>query len=196
MEFTQKQNIQAISALLFLTVITQALYTALYLAANGVPRLWLWGLEGLVFVILAAIAGSAMAQAKTCTLGFSAILASGLLNLVQVGIGLTQFGPFREASQAVEGLAPAAGSVVALSFFVYNAAKVLLGLSAVVFGAAVSRMGSKGLGKVTVFLGLIAILSNAIVMIFGRIEAVPSGATGVVATLFLAVCLLKFRSED
>jgi len=86
--------------------------------------------------------------------------------------------------------------VVALSFFVYNAAKVLLGLSAVVFGAAVSRMGSKGLGKVTVFLGLIAILSNAIVMIFGRIEAVPSGATGVVATLFLAVCLLKFRSKD
>ncbi len=196
MEFTQKQSTQMISALLFLTVITQALYTALYVAANDVPRQWLWGLEGLVFVLLAAVAGSALVQAEKYTLGFSAIFASAILNVVQVGIGLTQFGPFHEAAKAVDGIAPAAGSVVALSFFVYNAAKILLGISALVFGTALSQIGSKILGRLTVVLGFVAIVTNTIVMMFGRIEAVPSGATGVIATLLLAVCLFKLRSED
>lgn len=196
MEFTQKQNVQLISALLFLTVISQALYTLLYVAASDVPRQWLWGLEGLVFILLVAIAGAALVQAKQYTLGFSAIFASALFNVVQVGVGLTQFGPFREAAQSVEAIAPAAGSVVAFSFFLYNAAKVLLGIAALVFGTAVLQSGSKALGRLTVLLGLVAIVTNTIVMMFGRIEAIPSGATGVVATLLLAICLLKLRSED
>jgi len=196
MEFTQKQNVQIICALLFLTVISQALYTVLYIAASDVPRQWLWGLEGLIFVLLATISGSALVQAKSYALGFSAIFASAILNLVQVGIGLTQFGPFREAAQGVEAIAPAAGSVVALSFFIYNAAKILLGLAAVVFGSAISQAGSKVLGRLTVFLGFVAVVANSVVMMFGRIEGIPSGATGVVATLLLAICLLKLRTEN
>jgi hypothetical protein len=196
MEFTQKQNVQVISTLLFLTVVTQAIYTALYLAGSDVPRQWLWGMEGVAFILLAAIAGSALVQAKNYTLGFSAIFVSAILNFVQVGVGLTQFGPCREAAQAVEAIAPAAGSVVAFSFFIYNAAKILLGIAALVFGVAILHAGSKALGRLTVFLGFVAIVANAIVMMFGRIEAIPSGATGVVATLLLAVCLLKLRSED
>ena len=196
MEFTQKQNIQVISALLFLTVITQALYTALFVSGSDVPRQWLWGLEGVVFVLIAALAGSALIQAKKYTLGFSAIFASGILNVVQVGVGLTQFGPYSEVAKGLEAIATVTGSVIAFSFFVYNAAKVLLGIAAVVFGAAISQTGSKLLGRLTVFVGFVAIVTNAIVMMFGRIEAVPSGATGVVATLLLAVCLLKLRSVD
>ena len=91
MEFTQKQNIKVICALLFLTVVTQAIYTGLYVAASDAPRIWLWSIEGLVFIVLIAVAGSALAQAKKYTLGFSAIFASAVLNFVQVGIGLTQF---------------------------------------------------------------------------------------------------------
>ncbi len=196
MEFTQKQNVQVITALLFLSVLTQAVYTALYVGASDVPRQWLWGLEGLMFVLLAAFAGSALVQAKSYTLGYSAILASAILNFIQVGIGLTQFGPFREAAQGVEALAPAAGAVVAFSFFIYNAAKILLGLAAVVFGTAISQNGSKMLGRLAIFLGCVAMLANTAVMMFGRIQAVPSGATGVVATLILAVCLLKLGSDD
>lgn len=196
MEFTQKQNVRVISTLLFLTVLSQALYTALYVAASDLPRLWLWGMEGLVFVLLAAIAGSALVQAKHYTLGFSAIFASALLNTVQVGVGLTQFGPFREVAQGLEAIAPAAGSVVAFSFFIYNAAKILLGIAALVFGSALSQTGAKILGKLTMFLGFIAIASNAIAMMFGRIEIIPSGAIGVVATFSLAVCLLKLQSKD
>ena len=196
MEFTQRQNIKYVASLLFLAVITQAIYTALYVAANEVPRQWLWGLEGVLFVVLAAVAGSALVQSKKYTLGFSAILVSAIFNVVQVGIGLTQFGAFREAAQAVEGLAPATGSVVALSFFIYNAAKILLGLSAVIFGVAVLKAGSIWLGRLTVLLGMVAIVTNTIVVMFGRIDGVPSGATGVVATLLLAVCLFKLQDQD
>ncbi len=196
MEFTQKQTIRFVAILLLLTVISQALYTALYIGAKEVPRLWLWGLEGIVFVLLAAVAGSALAHSKKFSLAFSAILASAILNLVQVGIGLTQFGPFREAAQVVEDLAPAAGSVIALSFFIYNAAKVLLGLSAVLIGSALIQSNAVWLGRLTVLAGFVAFAANSIVMIFGRIGAVPSGATGVVATLLLAICLFKLQSDD
>jgi len=196
MEFTKNQNIRILAVLLILAVISQALYTALYLGAKDLPRLWLWGVEGLLFVLIMAIAGSALVQAKQYTLGFSAIFASAILNLVQVGIGLTQFVPFREAAQSVEAIAPAASSVVALSFFIYNAAKVLLGIAAIVFGSAITKNGSKLLGRVTMLAGVAAILTNTIVMMFGRMQAVPSGATGVVATLLLGVCLLKYQSED
>lgn len=196
MQFTEKQTTQLVAALLFLAVISQAFYTLLYVAASDVPRQWLWGIEGLVFVLLAAIAGSAMVQSKEYSLGFSAIFASAILNIVQVGIGLTQFGPFREAAQGLEGLAPAAGSVVALSFFIYNAAKILLGLSAVAFGMSISQAGSTWLGRIAALAGFVAIVTNTIAMMFGRIDGIPSGATGVVATLLLAICVLKLRSSD
>ena len=199
MEFTQKQTIKAIAILLFLSVITQVIYTGLYKYAGGVPRQWLWGLEGLLFTLLAAFAGSALVKAKQYTLGFSAILASALFNFLQVGIGLTQFGPFREAAQGVEGVAPAAGAVVAFSFFIYNGAKILLGISAIVFGTAVSNAGSQVLGKLTVFLGIVAIVLNSYLIMFGRAGFIPStvaGATGVIATFVLAVCVFKLQSED
>ena len=196
MEFTQRQNIKYIASLLLLAVITQAIYTALYVAAKDVPRQWLWGFEGVLFVVLADVAGSALVQSKKYSLGFSAILVSAIFNVIQVGIGLTQFGAFREAAQAVDGLAPATGSVVALSFFIYNAAKILLGLAAVIFGMTVLKYGLKLLGGATVLLGGIAIATNTIVVLFGRIDGVPSGATGVVATLLLAICLFKLQTED
>lgn len=196
MEFTQKQNTQIVATLLLLTVASQAIYTAMYQYASDVPRQWLWGIEALLFVLLAAVAGSALAQAKSFTLGFSAIFASAILNLIQVGVGLTQFGAFREAAQAVEGMAPAAGGIFALSFFVYNAAKCLLGIAAVVIGSAASKAGTKALGNITMLAGVVALATNAIVMMFGRMGSVPSGATGVVATLLLALCLYKLQSED
>jgi len=70
MEFTQKQTVKLVCILLFLTVITQAMYTLLYVVASDVPRLWLWSLEGLVFVLLAAIAGSAFRASSWSSGGF------------------------------------------------------------------------------------------------------------------------------
>lgn len=199
MEFTQKRTVHVIALLLIATAVIQAVYTALYIAEAEVPRQFLWGLEGLIFVLLAALAGSALANAKGCSLGFSAILVAAILNVVQVSVGLTMFGPFREFAGGMDAFGPVAGAIVAFSFMVYNAAKILLGLAALVFGMAKVKDGSKAVGGLTAVVGVIAMVANALSMaagtaIFGGLPI--AGASGVVATLLLALCLSAATKED
>ncbi len=199
MEFTLKRTVQVTAFLLIAAAVTQAVFTALYIAEADVPRQLMWGTEGLIFVMLAAFAGSALVEAKRYSLGFSAIMAAAILNLVQVGVGLTMFGPFREAAGAIEELAPAAGAVVAFSFMVYNAAKILLGLAALVFGMAKMKDGSKALGGLTALVGVIAMVANTVSMAAGRGvfgELPLAGGSGAVATLLLALCLSAATKQD
>ena len=199
MELTQSNTVKAVAILLLLTVITQPIYTALFIGAPDVSRNFIWGLEGIVFTLLAAFAGSALVMAKRYTLGFSAIAFGAVLYVVQVGVGFTQFGPFNMAAQANAELGAIAFAVVSFAFFVYNAAKVLLGLAAVVFGMAKVKEGSKLLGNLTVLVGVVAIVANALVMLFGLRGFVPSpvaGASGVLATLLVAICLISISKED
>lgn len=199
MELSYSRTLKITALLLLLAAITQPIYTALYLGAPEVDRQFLWGLEGLIFVLMTAFAGSALVMAKRYTLGFSAIAFSAVLNVIQVGVGLTQFGPFGEAAAANSDLAGVATSVVAFSFFGYNAAKILLGLAAIDFGMAKMKAGGKALGGLTVLIGGLAFATNAIVMMFGRDGLLPppiAGATGVIATLLLAICLFGMREEE
>ena len=203
MELTVKRTVQITAGMLLALAVTQALFTALYLAQVDIPRqlflgleptALLWGLEGLLFTTLAAFAGAAMVQAKNYHLGWSAIAFSSVLNVVQVSVGLTMFGPFREAAGEVEALAPAAGAVVAFSFMTYYAAKLLLGFAALIFGMAKMNAGAKALGGLTALVGVVAMSANAILIVFGRDSFLPSpvaGASGVVATLLLALCLMS-----
>ncbi len=199
MDFTYLKTVKITAILLLLAAISQPIYTALYVGAPEINRQFLWGLEGLIFVLMAAFAGSAMALDKRFTLAFSAIAFSAVLNIFQVGIGLTQFGPFRAAAEVNPDLGGTASSVVALSFFGYNAAKILLGLAAIVFGMAVKDEGGKALGGLTVLVGVVAFVANTLVMMFGLKGFVPSplaGASGVLATLLLALCMLKIKTEE
>lgn len=199
MDFTHNQTVKFTAILLLLAAISQPIYTALYLGAPDVDRRFLWGLEGLIFVLLATFAGSALVTAKHYVVGFSAIAFSAVLNVVQVGVGLTQFGPFREAAEANPELGGVAFSVVAFSFFGYNAAKVLLGLAAIVFGVAKMKAGGKLLGGLTVLVGLVAFVANTLVMMFGLNGFLPSpiaGGSGVLATLLLAICLFGLKQEE
>ena len=199
MDFTHSRTVKIVAVLLLLAAISQPIYTALYIGAPEVDRQFLWGLEGLLFVLLAAFAGSALVTAKRYTLGFSAIAFAAVLNVVQVGVGLTQFGPFREAAEANPELSGVAFSVLAFSFFGYNAAKILLGLAAIVFGMAKMKEGGKALGGVTVLVGAVAFVANTLVMMFGLEGFLPSpvaGGSGVVATLLLALCLFSVKSDD
>ncbi len=199
MEFTHKRTVTVIAVLLIIAALNQSLYTALYIAKVDLPRQLLWGGEGLLFAILAAFAGSAMVRSKGLTLAFSAIAFSAVLNMVQVGVGLTLFGPFGEAAGNVDGLAPAAGAIVAYSFFVYNAAKILLGLAALVAGLALRAQGGKLLGGASAVVGVIAMIANTLSMAGGRdvMGEIPlAGGSGVLATLLLAVSLLRATRED
>ena len=199
MEFTLKRNVQIVTYLLLALVVTQAVYTALFTMDIAGPRPLIWGLEGVLFTILAAFAGAALVQAGNHHVGWSAIALSAVLNVVQVSIGLKLFGPFGGAAQQVEAMGPLIGAVVAFSFMIYNAAKVLLGLAALVFGMAKMNAGSKTLGGLTAAVGVIAILANAIMIIFGRDSFLPSpvaGASGVIATVLLALCLINIARDD
>ena len=195
MDFTFKRNANTVAALLLIAAITQAVYTALYIAEADVPRQLLWGAEGLLFTLLAAFAGAALAQARYLQIVWSAITAAAVLNVVQVGVGLTMFGPFREAATAVPDMAPAASAVVAFSFMVYNAAKVLLALALIVVG--LSR--GKALGGISALIGVVAFVSNTLSMALGRGfsgELPIAGGSGVLATILLAVCLFALSSDD
>jgi len=199
MEITSTRTVQITSYLLLVLAVIQALYTALYVAEVNVPRHLLWGLEGLLFTVLVAFSGAAMVQAKNYHVGWSAIAFSAVLNLVQVSVGLTMFGPFREAANQVEALAPAAGAVVAFAFMIYYAAKLLLGFAALIFGMAKMNAGGKVFGGLTALVGVIAMFANAILIVFGRDAFLPSpvaGGSGVVATLLLAFCLVSIARED
>jgi hypothetical protein len=140
-----------------------------------------------------------MLQTDRHHLAWSAIAAAAVLNVVQVGVGLTMFGPFSEASREVEALVPAARSVVAFSFMVYNAAKMLLALALIVFGLARLSEGSRLLGGASALVGLVALVSNAASMAAGRhvFGDLPlAGASGVLATLLLALCLLTLSDSQ
>ncbi|MEM6857990.1 MAG: thiamine biosynthesis protein ThiC [Pseudomonadota bacterium] len=201
MEFTFKRTTGIVAALLLIAAITQAIYTGLYIAKMDVPRQLLWGSEGVLFTILAAFAGSALAQAKRFHLALAAITAAAILNVVQVGVGLTLFGPFREAASAVPEMAPAASGIVAFSFMVYNAAKVLLALALLAVGLVKLEEGGKLLGGASVLTALVAVVSNAVVMyglqysITSEGGFMPAGGSGVVATVLLAVCLFSISGE-
>jgi hypothetical protein len=121
------------------------------------------------------------------------------LNVVQVGVGLTLFGPFFESAGDVEGLTPAARGIVAFSFMVYNAAKVLLALALCVLGLARLQAASKLLGSLSVAVGAIAAISNMASMAAGRDvfgDLPVAGASGVIATVLLAILLLTLREQS
>ncbi len=199
MDLSHSRTVKILAILLLLAAVTQPIYTALYLGAPEVDRQFLWGFEGLLFVVTAAFAGSALVMAKRYTLGFSAIAFAAVLNVVQVGVGLTQFGPFREAAAANPELGGVAFAVVAYSFFGYNAAKILLGLAALEFGMAKMKAGGKALGGLTALVGAVAFVANTLVMMFGLNGFVPSpiaGGSGALATLLLALCLFGVSGES
>ena len=96
-------------------------------------------------------------------------------------------------------MGPLIGAIVAFSFLIYNAAKILLGLAALVFGMGKLNAGSKTLGGLTALAGVVALVANAALVIIGRDAFLPppvAGATGVVATLLLALCLMTIVHED
>ena len=203
MELSHNRTVKVIAWFLFLAAIIQPIYTALFMLAPEANRQVLWSIEALLFVLLSALGGSALVREKHYILGFSAIAFSAVFNVIQVGIGLNQFGPFREAARVNADLGGLASSVASFSFFGYNAAKVLLAMAAVIFGMALLKTSAnaikKSLGGLTVAIGVIAFITNALVMMLGIQGVVPrplAGGTGVVATLLLALCLFSLKFED
>ena len=193
MEITERSAARIAALLLLLTAITQPIYTAFFIGAPEMDRRFLWRVEGLLFILLACFAGAGLVLAKRYALGYSAIAFAAVFKLLAVGLGLTQFFPFNAAAGMNADLSEIATSVIAFSFFSYNSANVLLGLAATVFGLAKWAERGRAIGAITTVVGIVALATNTVVMMFGFQGLLPSpvaGASGVMATVLLAVCLL------
>ncbi|WP_339826059.1 hypothetical protein [uncultured Parasphingorhabdus sp.] len=177
-----------VSILLLLTVATQSLYLAT-LSGVGIVDGWplrstIWTTEILLFtgITIASLVG--LVRSSDMQWGWAALLVSGLINILQSGIGLSMFLP---ATKAGAEFAPLMGTLLAGSFLFYNLAKAILGLVALIFGLSLFRNDKtfgKVVGLVSMLAGVIAIVLNIAAVRLGLGSVPFSGASGSVATLF------------
>ena len=199
MPITTRQISISVSAMLLLTVISQLVYAAT-LSGVGLVEGWplrsaIWTTELLLFCSIAIASLVGLTRSTDMQWGWSALVVAGFINMIQSGIGLSMFLP---ATEAGPEFAPLMSTVLAGSFLFYFLAKVVLGLTAILFGASLFRkdnMVGRTLGLVSVIAGVIAIALNVAAVRMG-LGAVPlAGLSGATATFF-AGCAIWFSARQ
>ncbi len=186
--------LQAVPLAMIVLVVTQLSYVVLSNSGFEMHRRVIWTTEAVAFLGITVLALAALAQHSKLAPAWAAIAASGVLNVVQVGMGLAMFGPLKDAGEA---MAPAYEAVVAGAFFLYFAGKWLFGLAAILVGAAMLRGTglAKAAGILAILAGLAAMAVNLLGMATGMAWIFPAGATGTAATLLLAIALAMTLRE-
>ena len=184
----------AVAIALLASVATQVFYVTVVseAAPDTVLRPATWLTEMAIFS-LAAVAALPLAARSACPLAASAIVLASVLNVIQVGIGLSMFGPAQEAG------GPVFAAILQGAFFFYFQAKALLGLAAIGVGLAALRTGGVGklIGAGAILGGIAAAVANLMGMAQGMEQgSFPAGAAGTFATALLAVALLRAPPED
>ena len=196
MEIAARRFAQIVAVLLFSIVTMQIVYFALSSGGAEINRMIIWTAEAVVFLGIAVLALVCLTRGPNLQIAWAAIAVSGVLNLVQAGMGLAMFGPVSEAGGA---MAPAYQAILAGAFFLYFAGKFLFGFAAIVIGADLLGHGSAGkvIGALTVLAGLIAMVINLGAMAMGMTLVFAAGATGTAATLFLGTAIvMRARSAE
>lgn len=190
MEFTPHRSAQIVAVALISMVATQIVYFALYSQGLDIERPIIWTVEAVAFLAIAVFALVPLARGSDMTAAWAAIAVGGVLNAIQVGMGLAMFGPVSEAGEA---MAPAFQSILAGAFFLYFAGKFLFGFAAILIGMGAVRCGNalgKAIGWLAVLTGGGAMLANTGAMARGMELMLPAGATGTLATLLLALAII------
>ncbi len=186
--------LQAVPLATIVLVVTQLSYVVLSNSGFETHRRVIWTTEAVAFLGITVLALVALAQNSKLAPAWAAIAVSGVLNVVQVGMGLAMFGPLKDAGEA---MAPAYEAVVAGAFFLYFTGKWLFGLAAILVGAAMLRRTAlaKAAGMLAILSGLAAMAVNLLGMASGMAWIFPAGATGTAATLLLAIALAMTLRE-
>ena len=190
MDFTASRSAKVISIALISMVVTQIVYFALYSQGADINRSIIWTVEAVGFQAIAVFALVPLAKGRDLSAAWAAIAVGGILNAIQVGMGLAMFGPVSDAGEA---MAPAFQSILAGAFFLYFAGKFLFGFAAILFGLVAVRCGDglgKAIGWLAVLAGVAAMLANTGAMAQGMTLVLPAGAAGTAATLLLAVSII------
>ncbi|WP_439469185.1 hypothetical protein [Blastomonas fulva] len=186
--------LQAVPLAMIVLVVTQLSYVVLSNSGFEMHRMVIWTTEAVAFLGITVLALVALAQNSRLAPAWAAIAIGGVLNVVQVGMGLAMFGPLKDAGEA---MAPAYEAVVAGAFFLYFAGKWLFGLAAILVGAAMLRGTglAKAAGVLAILSGLAAMAVNLLGMATGMAWIFPAGAAGTAATLLLAIALAMTLRE-
>ena len=194
MEFTARRSGQIVAALLFAVVAPQLIYFALSSAGLDINRTIIWTAEAAAFLGISVFALIPMAHQPRFGVAWAAVAVGGVLNVIQVGMGLAMFPPLTEAGEV---MAPAFSAILAGAFFLYFAGKFLFAAAAIAIGTALfgggggyGGGGGKIVGAPAVLTGLAALAVNLYAMGVGMDAVFPAGATGTAATFFLAVALI------
>lgn len=189
METSARSAGQLAALAMLLIVSTQALYMVNSSAGLGIATTIIWTIEAIGFLAMAVFGLVAIARRASAPVVWASIALAGLLNVIQAGMGLSMFGPLKDAGEAFE---PAYQAVVAGAFFFYFAGKFLFGIAAIVLGIALMKgpIAAKTIGGLAILSGLAAVLLNAAAMAIGMDLVIPAGAAGTAAALFAAIAVL------
>ena len=182
------------AAMLIITVLTQVLYVGAGEATSRGLGKFLWRVETVAYLVLSLYALRLVRQYPLTAAG---LLLGGLLNVLQLGIGLHLFEPLR-----AEGVPEAISSaIVHFAFFLYFAGKFAIGFAAVALGQVLFRSGMGALGWtgiVAMLAGISAICLATLAMLGSEMRFVfPAGAAGTVAALLAGIALpLVYRRGE
>lgn len=193
-ETTQSQ-LRLVAFALLATVASQIFYITVVQGSDGggALRPYVWTLEAVAFSLATIGALAALAHSRGLAIVLGAIALGSVTNVIQVGMGLAEFGPAREASGEVFN------TVLAGAFFLYFHAKAMYGLAALLLGLAALKSGGglkKGLGGLAALAGLAALVLGIYSMGVGMGIMFAAGAAGTAATALLALLLLGTNGES
>ena len=179
---------RVVAIALLASVATQIFYIAVVAEIDGdtVLRPVTWMTEMAIFSLV-AVAAMPLVARSSMPLAAAAIVLAGILNAVQVGMGLSMFGPSREAADG-----QVFATVLQGAFFFFFQAKALLGVAAIGVGIAAIRgsLLGKVIGGIAILSGFAAAILNLLAMAQGMEDwTFPAGAAGTVATALLALAL-------
>ena len=184
-----------VSIALLATVATQTFYIGVVSeSANAeMLRKLTWTTEMVLFTIVAVAALPLVARSHA-PMVWSAVAIAGLVNVIQVGMGLLEFPQAQKAADE-----QVFQTVLNGAFFLYFHGKALIGFAAIAMGIAALSQASpvvKGLGGLSILAGLAAVGLNLIGMANGMGLVFEAGAAGTAATALFALTVLVTKSGD
>ena len=188
---TDRTLIRGLAALLLITVASQVFYiTVVSGSDNEMLRPITWFTELFAFSASVVFAHALSARRPLQAVVWSIIALAGLLNVIQVAMGLSMFAPAMDAQEALPQLFAA---ILAGAFFFYFLAKLLLAAAAIMLGiGALNAPGAieKGAGALAALGGIAGVVFSFLAMTDSESWTFAAGAAGTAATALLALVLL------
>jgi hypothetical protein len=161
---TDRAPVRLLSIALLVTVANQLFYITVVRGAGPetVLRPAIWFAELFAFLSIALAAFTLAIRRPDQAVLWVTLAIAGILNVLQVAVGLSMFGP------ASEGEPQLIATVLAGAFFLYFLAKLLLAGTGIAFGLIALRDSTaltKALGGLTMIAGPAAAALNLLAMI-------------------------------